>query len=117
MEAKSSGRAKKPKGATPAGTGISSARGDIETRFKKGESGNPHGRGKGSRNKLSEAFITALHDSFEEHGDRVIRAVIDESPAEFLRIIASIVPKQFGLEETTQNAFLQVWTAISNGTA
>jgi hypothetical protein len=107
--------AKKPKGATPAGTGISSARGDIATRFKPGESGNPHGRGKGSRNKLSEAFIMQLHDSFERNGESVIEAVMLENPGEYLRIIASIVPKQFGIEEGTQNAFLDVWRAISEG--
>jgi hypothetical protein len=114
---KAPGRTGKPKGATPAGTGISSARGDIATRFKKGESGNPYGRGKGVRNKLSERFISALHDDFEIHGDVVIEAVRSEAPAEYLRIISSIVPKQFGVEEGSEDCFLKLWQAISDGTA
>jgi Family of unknown function (DUF5681) len=108
------GRTRKPKG--PVGTGISSVRGDIATRFKKGESGNPYGRGKGVRNKLSEKFITALSEDFDQHGDVVIEAVRSEAPAEYLRIISSIVPKQFGIEEGSQDCFLQLWRAISDGT-
>jgi len=30
--------------------------------YKPGQSGNPNGRPKGSRNKLGEAFIAALHE-------------------------------------------------------
>lgn len=90
---------------------------NIETRFKPGNNANPAGRPKGSRNKLSESFIARMHADFEQHGDTVIEAVRTESPGEYLRIIASIVPKQFGIEEGTQDCFLQVWTAISEGRA
>jgi len=86
--------------------------------WKKGDVPNPAGRPKGSRHKLSEKFIRALHDDFERHGDGVIEAVRSEAPAEYLRIIAGIVPKQFGIEEgTSQNAFLECWRAISEGRA
>jgi hypothetical protein len=106
--------AKKPKGAITAGTVKRNA--NLKP-FKPGQSGNPHGRGKGSRNKLSEAFINAMHEDFEEAGIEVIREVRRESPVDYLRLVASIVPKQFGLEEGTQNAFLEVWKAISEGRA
>jgi hypothetical protein len=89
----------------------------LATPWPKGVSGNPKGRARGSRHKLSENFILALHDSFEEHGDAVIAAVIQDNPAEYLRIIASIVPKQFGIEEGSQDCFLKVWQSISDGTA
>ena len=83
--------------------------------WKKGDIPNPAGRPKGSRHKLSGAFIEALHDSFEQHGAAAIETVYSESPSEYLRIIASIVPKQFGVEEGTQSAFLECWRAISEG--
>lgn len=36
-------------------------------RFKPGQSGNPKGREKGSRNKLGEAFLEAMHDDSGSH--------------------------------------------------
>jgi hypothetical protein len=89
---------------------------NLRPPWKKGDVPNPKGRPKGSRHKLSAAFIQALHDSFEEHGDAAIMAVIQDSPAEYLRIIASIVPKQFGIEEGSEDCFLKLWRAISDGT-
>ncbi len=59
-----------------------------------GESGNPKGRPLGSRNKLSEKFILCLHDDFVEHGSAVIEQVRQERPEIYLKIIASIVPRE-----------------------
>ncbi len=83
--------------------------------FKPGVSPNPAGRPKGSRNKLSESFISALHNSFERNGPDVIEEVKADSPVEYLKLISSIVPKQFGLEEGTGDVFLKLWQAISDG--
>jgi len=62
--------------------------------------GNP-GRPKGSRNKLGEAFIAALHDDFEEHGVAAIQQVRAERPHEYLKVVASILPKE--LKVTTES--------------
>ena len=58
--------------------------------------GNP-GRPKGSRNKLAEAFTQALHDDFMEHGEVVIATVRAEKPDQYLKVIASLVPKDVNL--------------------
>lgn len=55
--------------------------------------GNP-GRPKGSRNKLGEAFIDALQDDFAEHGPAVIEAVRVDKPDQYLKVIASVIPKE-----------------------
>lgn len=65
--------------------------------FQPGQSGNPKGREKGSRNKLGEAFIEALHSDFTQHGVAVIAAVRKEKPDQYLKVIASILPKDVNL--------------------
>jgi hypothetical protein len=67
--------------------------------FEPGNNANPNGRPKGSRNKLSEAFTAALHADFVEHGATAITKVRDEDPAAYLRVIASVVPKQLEIKE------------------
>ena len=67
--------------------------GNAVTRFRPGQSGNPAGRPKGARHRLSECFIHALADDFAEHGADVIRQVRDSDPTAYLAIIARVLPK------------------------
>ena len=64
------------------------------TPFQKGNPGRP----KGSRNKLGEAFISALHDDFVEHGPAVIETVRIEKPDQYLKVVASILPKELNIK-------------------
>ena len=64
-----------------------------DTQFKPGQSGNPAGRVKGSRNKLSEAFIKALSDDFTENGLAVIAQVRADKPDTYLNVIGRLMPK------------------------
>jgi hypothetical protein len=65
------------------------------------KAGNP-GRPKGSRNKLGEAFIEALHEDFNEHGVAAIQVVRAEKPDQYLKVIASLLPKDINLNVTDQ---------------
>lgn len=68
--------------------------------WKPGQSGNPAGKPKGARNKLGEAFIQALHDSFEANGPETIEQVRVEKPDQYLKVIASLLPKEMNLTVT-----------------
>ena len=62
-------------------------------------SANPAGRPKGSRNKLSELFISEMCADFMENGTDVIKRVRTEDPSAYAKIIASILPKQVEVSE------------------
>ncbi|HEX8509172.1 MAG TPA: hypothetical protein VF635_06715 [Propionibacteriaceae bacterium] len=72
---------------------------DEKGRFLPGNSGFG-GRPKGARNKLGEAFVQALHDDFEAHGIEAIQKTRDEKPDQYLKVIASLLPKDVNLNIT-----------------
>jgi hypothetical protein len=59
--------------------------------FLPGNPGGP-GRPKGSRNRLAESFIDALHKDFLMHGAEAIEAARAESPLGYVRMVASLLP-------------------------
>ena|SRR5689334_3977423 len=67
----------------------------VAHQFKPGNPG--PGRPKGCRNKLGEAFIEDLQTAWAKHGMTVIEATIKNSPAQFLRVIAMLMPKDVTL--------------------
>lgn len=67
---------------------------DAKGRFGPGNPGKP----KGARHALGEAFIKALHDDFEKHGVATIETVRTEKPDAYVKVIASLLPKEFKIE-------------------
>ncbi|ANG99398.1 hypothetical protein [Brucella pseudogrignonensis] len=65
--------------------------------FKPRQSCNPAGRPKGARNKLGERFLEDLLHSWEAQGSPVIQTVIDTKPEAYLKVVASLMPKDVNI--------------------
>ena len=66
----------------------------LQEPWKPGQSGNPKGRAKGSRFKLTEEFLQALAEDFTDHGLSAIVEMRAKSPGDYIRVVASLVPKE-----------------------
>jgi hypothetical protein len=62
--------------------------------FKKGQSGNPAGRPKGAKHKLTEAFWTDFNGAWAKHGKAALEAVAKDDPGKFVSVAASVMPKE-----------------------
>jgi hypothetical protein len=72
---------------------------DPETgRFLPGNNGGP-GRPRGSRQKLSDQFFHELAKAFEQRGAVALSAMIDESPKDFIKTIATLQSKELTGED------------------
>lgn len=65
--------------------------------FKPGVSGNPAGRPKGARSKLSESFVSDLSEIWQRRGKEALERLADEDPAALVRAITSLLPKDVSL--------------------
>ena len=68
--------------------------------WQPGQSGNPAGRLRGSRNKLSEEVICALLRDFRKHGEKAIAKVRREQPGVYLRVLALLCPREHQVQHS-----------------
>src|SRR6516165_6268126 len=72
--------------------------------YKPGQSGNPKGRPKGSRNKLSEDFFRDLSEAWEAFGKPALMTAAWTHPVEFVRVVAQLMPKDVEVTATNIRA-------------
>ncbi len=98
MSKESEQTTKKFDGGDPAGPKQGGRTRGLAPCWKPGQSGNPAGRPRGSRNKLGEDFLADVYADWAEHGASVLGEVREKSPAIYLRVVASLVPRHLAIE-------------------
>jgi hypothetical protein len=53
------------------------------------------GRPPGARNRLSEAFIGDLHDTWADHGASILQQMLVDEPAKLAELVARLIPREF----------------------
>lgn len=88
------------------------------TQFKPGVSPNPGGKPVGSRNALQGDFMRALAEDFAAHGVQAIKKTREDSPAQYVKIVASLMPKELEikrpLEEMTDDDLIAGVAALQS---
>jgi hypothetical protein len=88
----------------------------LKAPWQPGQSGNPAGRPKGARSKLGQQFLEKMLADFEKHGIEVIENVRIKKPDQYLKVVASILPKEIEAGEETLNALSEILTRIDGRT-
>ncbi len=76
----------------------------TSTSWKPGQTGNPLGRPKGSRDTINEAFLKDLAADWKDDGIKALRKAREDRPAEYCRMVASLLPKDQNLNVKNDDA-------------
>jgi hypothetical protein len=65
--------------------------------FPAGTSGNPKGRPIGAKAVFSQDFIRNVHEAWQQHGAPALNMVAQTDPAAFLKVCASLMPRDVAI--------------------
>ena len=71
----------------------------VEYQFKPGNLANPGGKPVGTRNRLQGGFMRDLADDWDAHGKLAIQQCREKSPETYIRVVASLMPKELEIKQ------------------
>ena len=81
--------------------------------FVKGISGNPKGRPKGAKDRLSEVFLRDVLADWGAHGTSALKAARESDPVSYCLMIVKLLPKDTNLNVSASQALLDALQSIS----
>jgi hypothetical protein len=81
--------------------------------WKSGQSGNPLGRPKGSKNKISEKFLENLYENWERQGANALDKAAENEPMQYVKMVASLVPRELMKETSINISFIEALKQIN----
>ena len=85
--------------------------------WKQGQSGNPMGRPKGAKNKISEKFLENLYENWEKHGVDALEKAAESDPMQYVKMVASLVPRELMKETSINISFIEALKQINQSEA
>ena len=70
----------------------------VGGKFAPGQSGNPAGRPKGSKNRLAQTFFDDCLTAWEESGPAALEQMVHQDPGSFARMVAGLMPKELDID-------------------
>lgn len=67
----------------------------VHTQFKPGISPNPGGKPVKARNRINARFLNDLLKEWDKSGAKALHECATDDPATFIRVVASLQPKEF----------------------
>jgi Family of unknown function (DUF5681) len=83
--------------------------------FKKGQSGNPKGRPKGSKNLLTNASVIMMLEHFAENGEAAMNVAFREKPSDYVRTMVALVSRLMTNEAMQEAPPVQVFRWLQAG--
>jgi hypothetical protein len=80
------------------------------TSWQAGQSGNPNGRPKGTKDAITKAFVDDVTEDWGKNGPAALIAAREKNPGEYCRMVASLLPKDQNLkvDDGRQSPFLDL---------